>query len=180
MATTVSPARRASRVGTVSGILTLLVGVFALAAPFASGLATAMTFGFLLIMAGSAQLVFAFGEKSFGEGLLSFLLGAITIVGGALMVARPMVGLASLTLVALIWLMADAIWCFMAYFQLKGIPGRGWHLASGALSLILFGLVYKDYPDSAMWLIGTVVGVKLVMSGTSMLMLSSAARKLSA
>lgn len=79
-----------------------------------AGLSIALAVGALLILGGIAQLVFVFHSGSLGQGLLTFALGALSVVIGGIMFAQPGVGLATLTLM------------LAAYFVVEGIFEMIW------------------------------------------------------
>src|SRR4051812_39525288 len=82
----------------VLSVLMMVTGVLAILVPPIAGLAVTVVFGWLLIFTGVLHLGFAWrGEGAagiVGEILLAVLYGAI----GFYMLARPVVGLVSLTL----------------------------------------------------------------------------------
>ena len=65
------------------------------------------------------------------------------------------------------------------YFAARGEDGAsGWQLVNAGVTLFLGALIWLNWPSSSVWAIGTLVGVNLLMTGFSRLMLGSAARKL--
>ena len=56
--------------------------------------------------------------------------------------------------------------------------GSGWLILDGIITLVLAGMIWKTWPSSTEWVIGTLVGVSMLFSGISRLMLSLAARRL--
>ena len=60
----------------------------------------------------------------------------------------------------------------------RRFSGWGWTLLSGAVTLLLGVLIWRDFPESALWVIGTFVGIDLVFNGLSWVMLGLAARAL--
>jgi uncharacterized membrane protein HdeD (DUF308 family) len=66
---------------------------------------------------------------------------------------------------------------FVAYFRLRSEGGSVWLLINGLVTLALGGLIWFHWPSSSVWAIGTLVGVNLLMTGISRLMLGLAARK---
>ena len=66
----------------------------------------------------------------------------------------------------------------IAYFRSRGEGGSGWLLVNALITLLLGGLIWFHWPSSSVWAIGTLVGVNLLMTGISRLMLGLAARKL--
>jgi uncharacterized membrane protein HdeD (DUF308 family) len=57
--------------------------------------------------------------------------------------------------------------------QLRPISNWGWMLASGIAALILAAIIFSGYPGSAAWMLGLLVGLNLIFSGWTMLMLSA-------
>jgi uncharacterized membrane protein HdeD (DUF308 family) len=51
-------------------------------------------------------------------------------------------------------------------------------LVNSLITLLLGGLIWLHWPSSSVWAIGIVVGVNLLMTGFSRLMLGLATRKL--
>ena len=64
----------------ILGILTVIVGFFAMMMPLMTGIMMALMIGILLIIAGVARTIFAFKAKSWGKGILVFLLGLLTLI----------------------------------------------------------------------------------------------------
>lgn len=173
-----SAVKSSSRAGTVLGILTILLGVMAMAAPLASGLAIATVVAVLLVVAGGCQLVFAFGAGSLGNGVVRFLFGAITLVGGASILARPLLGLASITLLLAGYFVIEGIFETIAALQVRPEAGWGSLLVGGLMSLILGVMIWRNWPLSGAWAIGILVGVRLLMAGWTMVALGAAGRGL--
>jgi uncharacterized membrane protein HdeD (DUF308 family) len=91
-------------------------------------------------------------------------------------------GLASLTLALAIYLLAEGVLEFILEFilslRLRPLPGWGWLLLDGIVTLILAIMIWRTWPSSTEWVIGTLVGISMLFSGISRLMLSLAARRL--
>ena len=158
------------------GVVLLIVGILALASPFVAGLSVAIIVGALLLVGGIAQLVFAFQAGSFGKGLLAFLLGALTVAAGAIVIARPGVGLATLTLFLVAYFIIEGIFEAIWAFQIKPVSGWGWSLFSGIVSLLLGIMIWAQFPLSGAWAVGVLVGIKLIFSGWTLIILGGAAR----
>ena len=158
------------------GVLLVILGILALAAPLAAGLSIAIAIGLLLIAGGIGQLVFSFHAGSFGAGLLLFLLGGLRVVVGVLMVAQPLLGLISLTLLLAAYFTIEGIFEIVWSFQLKPTTGWGWALFSGIASLLLGLMIWGEFPLSGVWAVGVLVGLKLLFSGTTLMSLGSGVR----
>ncbi len=163
--------KSASRTGMAFGAVVLIMGMMAIAAPQVSGLAVTAVVAAVLVIAGIAQTVFAFGAPTFGRGLLALLFGAITAIAGVCIFANPMFGLTTLTILVIAYFVVDGIYHLIAFFQLRGTQGRGWLLFGGVVSLVLAAMLYGDFPSSSEWAIGLLVGIRLLMTGWTMIML---------
>ena len=153
-----------------------IFGILAIMAPLFTGAAVTILVGVLMIAAGITRGVFAFRAQSFGKGALAFLLGAIIAFGGVLLLARPLIGLASMTAVLAVFFFADGIMEAVYAFQLRPVKGWGWLLFSGIASGLLGFLIMYQWPVSGAWAIGVLVGVRLIFTGWSVIALGSFAR----
>ncbi len=158
------------------GVALTIMGLLAIMAPLFTGAAVTILVGILMLAAGITRGVFAFRAQTFGKGALMFLLGGIVALGGLLLLARPLIGLASLTMVLAAFFFADGIIEAVYAFQLRPVKGWGWMLLSGITSG-LFGLfIMYQWPVSGAWAIGVLVGVRLLFTGWSVIALGSLAR----
>jgi uncharacterized membrane protein HdeD (DUF308 family) len=63
------------------------------------------------------------------------------------------------------------------FFQFRTLPGSGWVLFDGLVSLFLAYLIWRPWPGSSIWAIGTILGINLITSGLTRLMYSVPARR---
>jgi uncharacterized membrane protein HdeD (DUF308 family) len=110
------------------------------------------------------------------EILLGVVYGAI----GFYLLTRPVAGLASLTLAVAVYLFVEGVLEFILSLQLRPAPGSGWLLVDGIVTLVLAVMIWSTWPSSAAWVIGTLVGISMLFSGITRLMLSLAVRKITA
>ena len=162
----------------VLGVVTAIAGFLALVMPWAGGVGTVVFVGFAMLVGGIARMVAAFSAGSFGRGTLAFIGGALALLAGAIMVARPGIGLAVLTLMVGAYLLVDGIFGAVLAFQVRPEKGWGWMLFSAAMSVILGFLLLREWPLTGFWAIGTLVGINLLFAGLSMISICSAGRRL--
>jgi uncharacterized membrane protein HdeD (DUF308 family) len=161
-----------------TGIAMIVIGILALLAPLASGIAFDLFFGALLIGAGIVELIDAFRAGTWQRGVLLALAGLVTLAGGVLYIARPVVGLVVLTVVFLAYLVfVGAFRLVMAFVLPKGTPGRVWVAVSGIVALVLAYLAIAQMPNISLWLIGTFIGVSLIFAGVARIALARGFRK---
>jgi uncharacterized membrane protein HdeD (DUF308 family) len=102
----------------------------------------------------------------------------IYILGGIYFLTHPLLGLGTLTLLLAVIILIEAVLEFIAIPRPRNEGGSGWMLFNGLITLFLGGLIWLHWPSSSVWAIGTLVGVNLLMTGISRLMLGMAAREL--
>lgn len=158
-------------------ILMLLAGVLAIAIPPAAGMAVVIVVAWLLIFSGIAHFVFAWHTRTAGGLVWELLLGILYFFVGVYTLRNPSAGLASLTLVLAIYLFVEGLLEFILSFSVRPMPGSNWLLFDGIITLILAILIWRSWPSSSEWVIGTLVGISMLFSGASRLALSMAARK---
>jgi len=158
-------------------VLMILLGAFAVALPLATGIGVAMLVAWIIIFGGFAHLAYAFAAESAGTFLWRLLIGIAYVVGGFYLAFNPTLSLVSLTLVLAGIFFAEGVLRIIFFFQTRPLPGAGWILFDGIMTLVLGFLVIRNWPDSSQWAIGTIVGVNLIVSGFTRLMFSVAARK---
>ncbi len=163
--------RGSSRLGTVLGLTTVILGLLAMMAPMISGLAVTVVIAALLLAAGVAMTVYAFSAGTFWQGLFQFLFGGFTALTGVVLFARPLVGLASITMVLVVYFLVDGVTTIVLGFRAKPMKGWGWMIFSGVAAVVLSVLIWRDWPLSGQWAIGILVGMRLVMSGWVMIVL---------
>jgi uncharacterized membrane protein HdeD (DUF308 family) len=157
--------------------LMILAGMAAIALPQIAGFAVNIVVAWLLIFVGAAHLVFAWHTRSAGGIIWQVLLGLLDLFIGGYLLYRPVAGLATLTLALAIYLFVQGVLEFILSFQVRPMAGSGWLAFDGIITIILGVLIWRTWPSSTEWAIGTLVGISMVFSGFSRLMISLAARK---
>ncbi len=158
-------------------ILMIVAGLLAIVVPLAGGIAVNLVVAWLLIFSGVAHLVFAFHTRGAGGVVWELLLGILYIFIGGYLLLHPLAGLVSLTLALAFYLFAEGILELVLSWRLRVMPGSGWLIFDGIVTLILAVLIWRTWPSSSEWAIGTLVGISMLFSGISRLMLSLAARR---
>jgi len=178
MATLETGLRRASRASLVLSIVLIIFGLLAITLPMATSIGVVIVIGWLVIFDGLAQLVHAFQSSGVGHIVWKLLVAVFYLVAGGYLLSSPGLGAAGLTLVLGIFLFAEGIADVVAYFATRKTGSSPWMLADGVITLILGFMIWNQWPVSSLWVIGTLVGVSMVMTGTTRLMMALAVRKL--
>jgi uncharacterized membrane protein HdeD (DUF308 family) len=159
-------------------ILMIVAGLLAIAMPPAAGLAVGLVVSWLLLFSGAMHLVFAWHTRTAGGAVWEVLLGLLYGLIGVYLLAQPAAGLATLTLALAIYLFLEAVLEFTLWTFLRRLTGAGWLLLDGVVTFILAVLIWRNWPSSTEWAIGTLVGISMLFSGATRLMLSLTARQL--
>lgn len=163
-------------INTTVGIITIVLGIAAIARPLYATIASTIAFGWLFIIAGIAQIAYAFQSRGAGHLIWKLLLGIFYLIAGIYVISSPLAGAITLTLVLGATIFAQSVLQVIMAFQLRPARGWGWTLFSGILGIILGIFIWSDFPFNAPWIIGLWVGINLLFDGIWVLSLSSAAR----
>lgn len=161
----------------VMAVVFIVLGVMAIVEPMVAGLAAAVLVGWLLLFGGVAHGVAAFSGGGVGNVIWQLILGLVYVIGGAYFLTHTVMALGTLTLFLAGILLAEAVLEIVAYFRTRSAGGSSWQLWNGIITLLLGCMIWRQWPASAVWAIGTLVGVKLLMTGFSRLMLGAVARR---
>ncbi|HTF44738.1 MAG TPA: DUF308 domain-containing protein [Terriglobales bacterium] len=169
--------RQASIWSIVWGILLVIFGALVIASPYVAAVTLSLFIAWLIVFGGVVHLVLAFHAHRAGSLLGKLLVGLAYVVIGGYLLMHPLLGVATLTLLlAALFLIEGALNVGM-FFQLRPARGSGWMLLDGLITLVLAAMIAAHWPSSALWAIGTLVGVSLIFSGASRVMMSLAARR---
>jgi uncharacterized membrane protein HdeD (DUF308 family) len=146
------------------GIALILLGIYALWAETFATLASVIALGTVLTIAGIVQLIGAFMARGAGHVILLLLAGALDIIVGLMLLQHPVAGALTITLLLAAVFVFGGIFRFVSALWLQ-FPQYGWVAASGAISFILGVLLWIQWPVSAFWFIGFVVGLNFIFAG---------------
>ena len=159
------------------GIVMVLLGVLALFLPLATGIGVSIAVSWIIVFSGIAYVASAFAARGAGSFLWRLLIGAVYILGGLYLAFNPGLALESLTLAMAVMFFIEGVLETVTFFQFRPLPGSGWVLFNGIVTLFLAYLIWRPWPGSSIWAIGTILGINLIMSGFTRLMYSVAARR---
>jgi uncharacterized membrane protein HdeD (DUF308 family) len=173
-ASTATSYPRSSAWSIALGVLLVIGGLLSIVAPFFAGIAASVFFGWLVLFAGIAHLVYAWSEKRAGAVLWQILIGIVYIIAALCMLFLPVAGVVALTLVLGFYIAVEGIVEIILFSLVRRLRGAVWFLIDGLLSLLLAGLIFFHWPSSSFWVLGTLVGISLLFSGVARITLSVA------
>jgi uncharacterized membrane protein HdeD (DUF308 family) len=164
----------------VEGIVLVVLGLLAIVVPPIATLAVEILFGWLFLVSGILGLITTFWMRNAPGFWWSLLSAALGIAAGLVLLARPMSGVLTLTLILIIFFTIEGVATIMYALEHKReLTGRwGFMLASGIVDLIVAAIILMGLPGTAAWAIGLLVGINLVFGGSALIAVALHARDL--
>ena len=159
-------------------VLMIISGMLAIVIPPIAGIAVTVFVGWLLVFSGVMHFVYAWHTRGAGGIILELFLGIAYSFVGVYVLLRPLQGMVSLTLALAIYLLVESALEFALAIRLRPLPGSGWLFVDAIITVILAAMIWRTWPSSAAWVLGTLVGISMLFSGMARLMISLAARRL--
>lgn len=159
------------------GVLTAALGIFLIVYPMATATIATVLLGWVLIIVGVAEFVFALHSQTVGNFFLKVLLGVLYGLAGVVLAFFPIQGVAALTVLLGILLLAYAGVATATAFQIRPVEGWGWVLFDAAVSFLMGILILAGWPSSSYWAIGTLIGVAVLVGGISRIMIAAKIRR---
>ena len=158
------------------GGLLIILGIIAIAQPTVSTIFAETWFALILVSAGAAKLVYAFKTREEGGFIWKLLLSILYSATGVMLFVNPLTGVLTLTLLLASFLVMEGVFELILAFRLRPQQNWTWALGNGIITLVLGAMIWFQWPFNAPWLIGTLVGVSVLFTGVSRVMLSLKAR----
>ena len=162
----------------VEGILFVILGLAAIIMPPLASLAVTIFLGWLFLISGIAGLVLTFWARQMPGFWWSLVSAILAVVAGIILLARPVQGTLTLTIVVGAYFLAEGIATIMyALEHRRELSQRwSWLLVAGLMDILIAIIIVAGLPDSALWAIGLLVGINLLFGGASLIGMALAAR----
>ena len=157
------------------GVALIILGVLAIGSSFIATMATVVVFGIYLLLGSLFQIITALWGRSWRGFFLHLLGGVLYLIVGVFMIDHPVEAALGLTLLVALGLLASGL-VRIIVSVIDRFEGWGWMLLSGVLSFVLGAAIWRQWPLSGFWVIGLFVGIEMLSSGLSWLMLGLAVR----
>lgn len=153
------------------GLLLIVLGAIAIAVtPFYTGWFVIQLLSFLLLAGGVVHVIGAFTSLRWRGFFLSLLGGILYIVLGMMCLRHPGLAMESITLLIAMLLMVVGLTRILTSIALR-FEEWGWTVVSGLISLVLGAMIWAQWPWSGLWVLGTFVGIEMILAGWSLVML---------
>lgn len=157
------------------GVVLGVLGFVALGFTVATTLISTIILSVLVLIGGVAVIGSAFFAGSLGGGLLRGVLGVLLLLAGLYLMFHPAIGALTLTMVMAWYFIIAGIVKIVAAL-VEHYSGWGWTLFAGIVSLLLGVLLLLSWPVSGLYAIGLFIGIDLILSGISWVVVALAAR----
>lgn len=162
----------------VEGVVLLVLGATAIVIPPLATLAATLVLGWLFLVSGVVGLFTTFLMRHAPGFWWSLISAALGVLVGSLLLARPVSGAYSVTLVLIAFFIIEGVASIMFALEHKReLSGRwGWMLASGVIDLLLAVMILAGLPGTAAWALGLLVGINMVFGGAALIAMAMHAR----
>jgi uncharacterized membrane protein HdeD (DUF308 family) len=160
------------------GILLAVLGLAAMIVPPLASLAVTIFLGWMFLVTGVAGLVMTYWARAMPGYWWSLISAALAVLAGIILLARPMQGVLTLTIVVGAYFLAEGIATIMyALEHRRELSGRwSWLLIAGLMDILIAFFIIAGLPGSAEWAIGLLVGINLLFGGATLIGMALAAR----
>ena len=157
-------------------VIMILVGIVALWLPAASSIGVARLLGWLMVFDAVFQLIHAFRSKGAGHIVWKVLVAIIYGVAGIYFLVHPFLAVAVVTLALAVFFLIEGVVDVFSYLGTHRGGASFWILINGIVSIILAVMIWRHWPTGSLWVLGVLVGIGLLMTGVSRLMIALAVR----
>ena len=160
------------------GILLVVLGLAAIIVPPLASLAVTIFLGWMFLVSGVAGLVLTFWARHMPGFWWSLVSAVLAIGAGIILLARPVQGTFTLTIVVGAYFLAEGVTTIMyALEHRRELSERwSWLLVAGLMDILIAFLIISGLPGSSLWAIGLLVGINLLLGGAALIGMALAAR----
>jgi uncharacterized membrane protein HdeD (DUF308 family) len=162
----------------IEGIVLVVLGILAIVVPPLATIAFTLFLGWLFLISGIVGLFTTFWARQAPGFWWSLFSAVLAIAAGIVLLAWPVSGAVSLTLLLIVFFTIEGVLSIMyALEHKKELSGRwGWMLASGVIDLVLAAIILIGLPGTAVWALGLLVGINMLFGGSALIAMALHAR----
>lgn len=162
----------------IDGIFSILLGIIMLITPKITSFAVAMILAIILTAYGLYRIINSIIERKYIRHIfLNIFIGILLLACGIFLFFYPVFNLVLLTSTIAVYFILESISTAAFSFQTRGIVHFWWlNLLVALLQFLLGFIIIIGLPTTALWTIGVLLGINLLFSGMSMLMVAMSTR----
>ena len=160
------------------GILLAILGIAAMIVPPLASLAITIFLGWMFLISGIGGLFITYWARNMPGFWWSLFSAALAVLAGGVLLARPVQGVLTLTIVVGAYFLAEGVTTIMyALEHRKELSGRwSWLLVAGLMDMLIAFFIIAGLPGSAEWALGLLVGINMLFGGATLIGMALAAR----
>jgi uncharacterized membrane protein HdeD (DUF308 family) len=160
------------------GLLLAILGVAAMIVPPLASLAVTIFLGWMFLISGIGGLFVTWWARNMPGFWWSLISAALAVLAGGVLLARPVQGVLTLTIVVGAYFLAEGVTSIMyALEHRKELSGRwSWLLVAGLMDILIAFVIIAGLPGSAEWALGLLVGINMLFGGATLIGMALAAR----
>jgi uncharacterized membrane protein HdeD (DUF308 family) len=158
------------------GVALVILGTAAIAHVFVATELSVLIYGYLLLIGGALQTAYAVWARRWSGFFLYLIDGLLCLFAGGFLVRHPLIGAEILTFFLALFFLIEGI-LRLVESLVWAFPHRFWQFLTGLITLALGVMIWRGWPDTSAWTIGLFVGVDLLFSGWSLVMLAVVGRR---
>lgn len=157
------------------GIVSIIIGLLAISSAFVATMASILFFGWLLVIEGGFEIVHSFMVRNWRGFALHLVSAVLYLFAGLFMLKRPLEAAVVFTALIGAAFIAGGI-MRMAFAVGTRFHGWAWVMLNGLVDLVLGLMIFNNWPESSLWVIGLFVGIDILVHGWSSLFLAMSLR----
>jgi len=163
----------------IEGILLAILGLAAMIVPPLASLAVTIFLGWMFLISGIAGLALTFWARQMPGFWWSLISAVLALGAGIILLARPVQGTLTLTIVVGAYFLAEGVATIMYALEHRRelLQRWSWLLVAGLMDILIAFIIIAGLPGSTVWAIGLLVGINLLFGGASMIGIALAARR---
>jgi uncharacterized membrane protein HdeD (DUF308 family) len=160
------------------GIILVLLGALAIFLPLFATITVTIILGWIFLASGILGLITTFRARQAPGFWWSLVSAVIAIAVGLILLAQPIAGALSLTLLMIVFFVVEGAATIMYAFEhRRELTGRwDFMLASGIIDFVIAGIILAGFPGTAAWALGLLVGIDMIFGGVALVAISVHAR----
>lgn len=155
---------------TVVGIVLAALGVLAILFPYVTGVSLSILLGILLVVGALLHVAAAFSAPGWTGSLIQVGLGLLYAVAGIGLLANPVLGLTTLTLLLVAYFFIEGVTLIVMGFIMRQEQSWFWSAVSGVISILLAAMLFAGFPSTAAWAVGLLFGIHLLSTGIGLVL----------
>jgi uncharacterized membrane protein HdeD (DUF308 family) len=162
----------------IEGAVLVILGLGAIIVPPLASLAVTIFLGWMFLISGVVGLALTFWARELPGFWWSLISAVLAIAAGIILLAQPVQGTLTLTIVMGAYFLAEGVTTIMYALEHRREMSERWSwlLVAGIMDLLIALIIIVSLPGSALWVLGLLVGVNLVFGGASLIGVALAAR----